>query len=150
MTEEVTPREMMEEVTEATTTEATTVVTTEEPTTTTTVQHIASDEDLCKWAIVDYESKTGVTPANAEITAKTEGQYEITLTNDTDSVLEVYVIDPRTGTGTNSNNEEINLPQTGNNSLTNMLIAIGAMMTTAFGFLAMKSSNVIRRKKNEK
>ncbi|MDE5738143.1 MAG: LPXTG cell wall anchor domain-containing protein, partial [Oscillospiraceae bacterium] len=152
---EVTTEEMTEEVTEVTTkaTEATTaatVVTTEEPTTTTTVQHIASDEDLCKWAIVDYESKTGVTPANAEITAKTEGQYEITLTNDTGSVLTVYVIDPRTGTGTNSNNEEVNLPQTGNNSLTNMLIAIGAMMTTAFGFLAVKSSNVIRRKKNEK
>ncbi|MDE7093999.1 MAG: LPXTG cell wall anchor domain-containing protein, partial [Oscillospiraceae bacterium] len=152
---EVTTEEMTEEVTEVTTkaTEATTaatVVTTEESTTTTTVQHIASDEDLCKWAIVDYESKTGVTPANAEITAKTEGQYEITLTNDTGSVLTVYVIDPRTGTGTNSNNEEVNLPQTGNNSLTNMLIAIGAMMTTAFGFLAVKSSNVIRRKKNEK
>ncbi|MDE6658355.1 MAG: LPXTG cell wall anchor domain-containing protein [Oscillospiraceae bacterium] len=161
MTEEVTEattEEMTEEVTEATTkateattTKATTVVTTEEPTTTTaTVQHIASDEDLCDWAINDYEDKTGITPANAEINQDADGQYEITLTDDTENVLDVYVIDPNTGVGTDSNHEEVNLPQTGNNSLTNILIALSGLMTTAFGFLAVKSSGMIRRKKEEK
>ncbi|MDE6088165.1 MAG: LPXTG cell wall anchor domain-containing protein [Oscillospiraceae bacterium] len=152
---EVTTEETTEEVTEVTTEETTeevTEVTTEETTeeTTTTIQHIASDEELCDWAINDYEDKTGVTPVNAEITEDPDGQYEITLTDQDDEVLDVYVIDPNTGIGTDSNHEEVNLPQTGNNSLTNMLIAFGSLMTTAFGFLAVKSSGVLRRKKNEK
>ena len=62
-----------------------TIETTEE----TTVTHIASDEDLCDWAIVDYEDKTGITAAEAEIT----------LTDQDDEVLDVYIIDPNTGKG---------------------------------------------------
>ncbi|MDE5769649.1 MAG: LPXTG cell wall anchor domain-containing protein, partial [Oscillospiraceae bacterium] len=131
------------------TTEATEAIT-EEETTTTTAQHIASDEDLCDWAMNDYEEKTGVAPANAEINEEPNGQYEITLTDEDEEILDVYVIDPNTGIGTDSHDEEVNLPQTGNNSLTNMLIALGSLMTTAFGFLAVKSSGVLRFKKNEK
>ncbi|MDE5754223.1 MAG: LPXTG cell wall anchor domain-containing protein, partial [Oscillospiraceae bacterium] len=143
---EVTTEETTEEVKEVTT-KATETITEE---TTTTAQHIASDEELCDWAINDYEDKTGVTPTNAEINEEADGQYEIILTDDAEKVLDVYVIDPNTGIGTDSNDEEVNLPQTGNNSLTNMLIALGSLMTTTFGFLAVKSSGVLRRKKNAK
>ncbi|MDE5883918.1 MAG: LPXTG cell wall anchor domain-containing protein, partial [Oscillospiraceae bacterium] len=129
-------------------TEATTIeqIVTEE-TTETAATHIASDEDLCDWAIVDYEDKTGVTAADAQITNEANGQYEITLTDQNDKVLDVYIIDPNTGTGVEVNhNEEVNLPQTGNNSLTNLLIAVGAFMMAGIGFYTVKASGVIRRK----
>ena len=43
--------------------------------------HVASDADLEKWAAKDYQGKTG-TAANAAITAKSDGQYEITLSDE--------------------------------------------------------------------
>ncbi|MDE5755091.1 MAG: LPXTG cell wall anchor domain-containing protein, partial [Oscillospiraceae bacterium] len=131
------------------TTEATTMEETEE-TTETTATHIASDEELCNWAIVDYEDKTGITAADAEITNAANGQYEITLTDQDDEVLDIYIIDPNTGTGVEVNNsEEVNLPQTGNNSLTNMMIAVGAFMMVGIGFYTVKISGVIRCKEDE-
>ena len=63
---------------------------------TTSVTNIA-DEDLCSWAINDYQKKTGVTPANAEITARSENACEITLTDENGNVLDVYTVDPKTG-----------------------------------------------------
>ena len=138
------------EATTSTNDTTTTTETIEEPTET-TVANIASDEELCNWAINDYKSKNkpkGI--VNASITKSTSNQYEITLTDDSENILDIYKINPVTGIGTNSNNEEINLPQTGNNSLKSLLITFGGLMTTAFGFLAVKSSGMIRRKKDEK
>ena len=63
-------------------TSATTITTA----TTTSVTNIA-DEDLCSWAINDYQKKTGVTPANAKITARSEEAREITLTDENGNVL---------------------------------------------------------------
>ncbi|MDE6707009.1 MAG: LPXTG cell wall anchor domain-containing protein [Oscillospiraceae bacterium] len=136
---------------ETTTTQATTIVTTVAPTepATTTTSHVASDEEFCDWAINDYQDKTGVTPANAELTEIEAGQYEIILTDDAGAVLDTYVIDPVTGVGTNSNNEEINLPQTGNNSMKNIQIAVGAFVFAGIGFYLIETSGIIRRKKNE-
>ena len=115
---------------------------------TTSVTNIA-DDDLCSWAINDYQKKTGVTPANAEITARSENAYEITLTDLNGNVLDVYIVDPKTGTGTDSSNAEVNLPQTGNNSMTNWLLCVGAAMFMAFGFGAVKASGVFKRKEDE-
>ena len=115
---------------------------------TTSVTNIA-DDDLCSWAINDYQKKTGVTPANAEITARSENAYEITLTDLNGNVLDVYIVDPKTGTGTDSSNVEVNLPQTGNNSMTNWLLCVGAAMFMAFGFGAVKASGVLKRKEDE-
>ena len=152
---EITTSNVVEITTEAVATEeavvsaeATTIkeIVTEE----TTATHIASDEDLCDWAIVDYEDKTGITVADAEITNEENGQYEITLTDQDDEVLDVYIIDPNTGTGVEVNhNEEVNLPQTGNNSLTNILIAVGAFMMVEIGFYTVKISGVIRHRGDE-
>ncbi len=108
-----------------------------------------ADEDLCGWAINDYQKKTGVTPANAEITARSEEACEITLTDENGNVLDVYTVDPKTGTGTDSSNAEVNLPQTGNNSMTNWPLCMGAALFMAFGFGAVKASGVRKRKENE-
>lgn len=129
-------------VPETTTTKATT-------STTATVKHIASDEDLCNWSVNDYNGKNDAAAASAEITERSNGQYEITLTDDSGDVLDVYEIDPETGIGTDLNNNEVNLPQTGNSSLTNLLIVLGAFMMTVFGFVAVRASAVFRRKENE-
>ena len=115
---------------------------------TTSVTNIA-DEDLCSWAINDYQKKAGIVPANAEITARSEEACEITLTDENGNVLDVYTIDPKTGTGTDSSNAEVNLPQTGNNSMTNWLLCVGAAMFMAFGFGAVKASGIFKRKEEE-
>lgn len=136
------------------TTTTSTTTTTKLTTTTTTTEanngHIASDEELRTWAITDYQDATGITAAKAEINENSEGLYEITLSDDSGSVLDVYVIDPDTGVGTNSANEEINLPQTGNNTMTNVLIALGALMFMVLGVYIIKISGIIRREENEK
>ena len=115
---------------------------------TTSVTNIA-DEDLCSWAINDYQKKTGIVPANAEITARSEEACEITLTDENGNVLDVYTVDPKTGTGTDSSNAEVNLPQTGSNSMTNWLLCVGAALFMAFGFGAVKASGILKRKEDE-
>lgn len=118
-------------------------------TTTTSVKHIASDEVLCDWSINNYNKENGIMPDSAEITEQADGNYQITLTDGSDNILDVYVINPKTGIGKDSDGNEVNLPQTGNNSLKNVLTAVGALMITAFGFCAVKLSDINRRKKNE-
>lgn len=127
------------------------VITTAASTTTTTAspQHIASDEKLCDWSKKNYNDKNGIMPDAANITETPDGKYQITLTDSSENVLDVYVIDPETGIGTDAEGNEVNLPQTGNNSLKNVLIAVGACMMTAFGFCALGYSGIIRRKKDE-
>ncbi|MDE5769925.1 MAG: LPXTG cell wall anchor domain-containing protein, partial [Oscillospiraceae bacterium] len=120
--------------------ETTATETTEEPTAT-TVTNIVSDEELCNWAINDYKFKNkpkGI--VNAVINKTATGQYEMTLTDDSENVLDIYVIDPVTGIGTDSNDEEVNLPQTGNNSLKDLLTVFGGFMAIGFGFFALKKS----------
>ncbi|MDE6784375.1 MAG: LPXTG cell wall anchor domain-containing protein, partial [Ruminococcus sp.] len=133
--------------TKATTTKATT---TKATTTAPNNGHVASDDELCKWAISDYQEATGVTAANAELFENSDGMYEIMLSDEEGTVLDTYTIDPDTGIGTNSANEEVNLPQTGNNSMRNILIALLAVMFIGLGLYITKASGVIRRKGYEK
>ncbi|MDE6020562.1 MAG: LPXTG cell wall anchor domain-containing protein [Ruminococcus sp.] len=74
----------------------------------------------------------------------------ITLTDDSGNVLDTYVIDPTTGIGTDVSDAEVNLPQTGNNSMKNVLIAFSAMTLMVIGAFAVKTSGIIYRKKDEK
>ena len=119
--------------------------TTTEPETPT---NIRSDEELCEWAINDYEQKTGITATKAEITAKGD-TYEITLTDDEGNVLDVYTIDPLTGVGTDTEGETVDLPQTGNNSMKNWLIVFGALILIGLGAVSIKTSRVSFRRKDE-
>ncbi len=146
-----------ETTTESTMQTTQTTLTTESATTATSLTTASSatsktniaDEDLCSWAINDYQKKTGVTPANAEITARSEDAYEITLTDENGNVLDIYTVDPKTGTGTDSSNAEVNLPQTGNNAMTNWIVFFGAVLFLGFGFGAVKASGVLKRKEEE-
>ena len=133
--------------TSTTTTSKTTTSTS--TTSTTTISHIASDEEICNWTINDYHSKTGITPEKAEINKILDEKYEIILTDNSGKVLDTYVIDPDTGTGTDSDNEEVDLPQTGNNSLKDIIIIICAFMTIVIGLCALKLSGIYNHKKDE-
>ncbi len=105
----------------------------------TTTIHIASDEELCEWAVKDYEEKTGVTPADAEIEYTADDTAVITLTDAEGNVLDVYTIDPITGTGTESEGEEVNLPQTGYSVVYNYIM-LAAAAIVLFGIFSMAKS----------
>ena len=101
------------------------------------------------YSCTPYNGKNESAAASAEITDKSNGQYQITLTDDSGDVLDVYEINPETGIGQDSNGNEVNLPQTGNNSLTNIMAVLGAFMMTVFGFVSVKFSGIFRRKENK-
>ena len=139
-------------MTTTTTSTTTTKTTTAKPVTTqattTTTKNIASDDELCEWSIKNYNDTNGIRPESAEITGTKDGSYEITLTDEDNNILDVYVINPETGVGTDSAGNEVNLPQTGKNSMKNVLLTTGAFIMTVTGLCAVKLSG-IRRKKHE-
>ena len=75
-----------------------------------------------------------------------DGNYLIIITDKSGSLLETYTIDPETGKGTNSNGEEVDLPQTGNNSLTLLLIMLGSLSLIGMGTAFIYASRKTRRK----
>jgi hypothetical protein len=77
-----------------------------------------------------------------------DGTYSIFLSDEKGNVLDVYTIDPSNGKGKNSAGEIVELPQTGNNSITNILITIVSFMLIILGFSAVKLSGFKRRRKN--
>ncbi len=111
--------------------------------------NIASDEELAQWAINDYQEKTGITAASAEIRTVSDEEYEIILKDADGNILDTYTIDPETGIGTNSSNEAVDLPQTGNFSTRSLLTAIGAVLMIAFGAAAIVCSGVLGRRKSD-
>lgn len=121
---------------ETSTTETTTIATT----------HIASDEELCDWAVKDYESKTGVTPAGSEIEYTSESTAVITLTDTEGNILDVYTIDPTTGTGTESDGGEVNLPQTGYSKWYHTSAALAGCATVIGGVMII-GSGVLKKKR---
>ena len=121
---------------ETSTTETTTIATT----------HIVSDEELCDWAVKDYEGKTGITPAGSEIEYTSEGTAVITLTDTDGNILDVYTIDPTTGTGTESDGGEVNLPQTGYSKWYHTVAAVAACMIGVGGTIVV-SSGVAKKKR---
>ena len=132
------------------------IVTTEPTTEITTTpsvndNHIASDDDLRNWAINDYKNKNknGQTNISAEITSKSNDTYEITLRDKDGNTVDVYTIDPVTGSGSNSANEDVDLPQTGSNSMKNWMILLGAFILIMCGWFSVRSSGFIRRKESE-
>lgn len=137
---------MTTSITTSTATTTSTTTTTAEAVTAATVSHIASDDDLCSWAINDYQSKTGVTASSTNLTVGADGMYVIALSDESGKLLDTYTIDPETGIGTDSANGEVNLPQTGNNSLNNILLVLGAFMMIGFGIFAVKTSGFNRRR----
>ena len=108
--------------------------------------NIATDEELLSWAASDYMTKNEKSVSVKTLNVSDEGKYEITLFDENDEVLDKYVIDPKTGTGVNSANEEVDLPQTGMNSIVEMLIVITSMLMIGIGLIAVMYS---RKKRDE-
>ena len=131
------------------TTSAVTSVTTTSAETTTTVDNIASDEELAMWAVNDYMDKNDTEVGDVDVKPASDGMYEITLKDKDNNVLETYIIDPKTGQGTNSANEPVDLPQTGNNSMTDLWLVFGALFMIGLGLAALKLSRRVYRKKDD-
>ena len=108
----------------------------------------AAINKLCHRAEKDFERKSDLIVATKECEV-VDNKCIITLKDIDENVLDVYTIDPKTGMGTNSVGEEVDLPQTGNNSMKNWLYAFGSMFMIGLGAIAVKSSGFIRRKKDE-
>ena len=78
------------------------------------------------------------------------GTVTVVLEDENGEALDAYTVDPETGIGERFSDEStVNLPQTGNNSMTNLLVALGAFLLTGFGCFALKQSGMLRRKKEE-
>ena len=139
--------------TEPSETITTTITTTELSETTTTTKilnNIVSDEELCEWAVNDYQEKNGITAENTKLTVNSDGMYEIELSDESGNALDTYIIDPITGIGTDSSNEEVNLPQTGNNSKHHIFVIFSAIMFIGIGLWMIQFSNFICIKRDEK
>ena len=136
--------------TSATSSNATTTATTSETITTTEEATISvTPYELSNWAENDYFKKTGVEPYTSTYTENADGTLTITLIDEAGAILDKYTVHPNTGIGFNSTGEEVNLPQTGNNSMKNWLIVFGALMLIGLGVVSVKTSRVSFRRKDE-
>ena len=118
-------------------------------------EHKYSDDQLMDMAMNDYKAKHGVRPDSASVVTVLdgvpvpEGEVVVILTDKNGSDLDYYTVNADTGIGTNSTFEPVNLPQTGNNSLKNLLLMLSALLMTAFGFAAVRQSGILRRREIE-
>lgn len=112
--------------------------------TTTNYKNI-TQEDFKDWAMKDYATKTGNTPAKAALLETADGNYAITLTDEDGEVLDVYTVNPETATGTNMANEVVSLPQTGYSDIYKIFVGLATLMTVSGVTLIVKT-----RKKTDK
>lgn len=136
--------------TEPTTTDTnvtTTLITTTDGSTTTTETEITvSFYELSNWAENDYYQKTGVEPYRSEYIENSNGTLTITLYDEQGDVLDIYTVHPKTGIGFNSDGDNVDLPQTGNNSLLPLLIVIGSLLMVLTGAYIISTSGALHRK----
>ena len=98
---------------------------------------IASDEKLCTMAVNDYQLKNNTENLKAVSEKDANENLVITILDDEENVVDTYTIDPATGKGTSASGDAVDLPQTGNNSLTDFLIAAAAFLMLGFGSAAL-------------
>ena len=106
--------------------------------TTTNYKNI-TQEDFKDWAMKDYATKTGNTPAKAALLETADGSYAITLTDEDGEVLDVYTVNPETATGTNMANEVVSLPQTGYSDIYKIFVGLATLMTVSGVTLIVKT-----------
>lgn len=139
--------------TETTSTEqtSTTSSTTTESTITTTDEQTVSVSpyEMSNWAKTDYFKKTGVEPYASTYTENDDGTLTITLLDEAGNVLDKYTVHPNTGIGFNSSGEAVDLPQTGINTTSHLLIMIGAFLMLGFGIIAIRLSGIGKRKRED-
>jgi LPXTG-motif cell wall-anchored protein len=85
-------------------------------------------------AKIDYEKKHGVA-VTPEAVQNADGGVTITLRDASGNVLDTYTLDCKTGIGKDAQGAEVNLPQTGNNSIGSLAAVSGAALTALTGAL---------------
>lgn len=120
-----------------------------DPTETTQPATEYTAEELRDMAIKDYEKRTGIHPASAEVFDNTHGVVTVVLKDEAGNILDTYTLDPATGSGINSINETVELPQTGYSAMKTVGAVAAAMALVLAGTAAVTRSYVIRRKENE-
>ena len=95
-------------------------------------------ERLYEMAEYDYFLKTGVSVCSYLDGMDSDGNLTIhLLDNETYEELQIYTVNIYTGVGVNLDNEEVNLPQTGNNSASALLMILLGCLLSAFGGAAL-------------
>ncbi|MCQ2469815.1 MAG: LPXTG cell wall anchor domain-containing protein [Ruminococcus sp.] len=102
------------------------------------------DAEINAWAVLsDYIEEQNIDKFNINVVPIVDGKPITTANPDVENTTTTTTTTTTDGTNTD-------LPQTGNNSVTNSLIAIAALMLTVAGAGAVHSSGILRRKENEK
>ncbi len=102
---------------------------------------------IAMWAKHDYESKTGVTPKDTDWLITEDGTLISTLLDENGKVLDVYIVEPVTATGTNRAGEICTLPQTGVTSMQNWLLLLAGICSSVCGLVLLKKSRIFDKQK---
>ncbi|MCQ2417845.1 MAG: LPXTG cell wall anchor domain-containing protein [Oscillospiraceae bacterium] len=102
-----------------------------------------NSETAANTAILEYAEKSNIERAAFNLVPCMNGKPMSTANPDVENTTTTTTTTTIDGTNTD-------LPQTGNNSVTNILIAIAALMLTAAGAGAVNSSGILRRKEDDK
>lgn len=105
-----------------------------------------SFDELCEMASKDYEKRTGIKPDSVNARLSADGKVIIELTDEDHNPLDTYTVDPVSGKGTNSADEKIDLPQTGNNAPASAAMAAAAVLLMMTGAVLTGKSGIFRRK----
>ena len=100
------------------------------------------------YAKADYKSKTGKDATETVLKDNCDGTFSIILSDDKGNVLDTYTIDPATGKGKDSKGNNVDLPQTGINSMKKVAAAAVAVSFMTIGAGLVYVSGVGRKKKD--
>ena len=102
------------------------------------------DAEINAWAVLsDYIEEQNIDKFNINVVPIVDGKPITTANPDVENTT--------TTTNTTTTVEtNADLPQTGNNSMTNILLSVAALLLTAAGAGIVYSSSILRRKENEK
>ena len=102
------------------------------------------DAEMNAWSVLrDYIEEKNIDKYNINVVPIVDGIPITTATADVENTTTTTTTTTTDGTNTD-------LPQTGNNSVTNILISLAALLLTAAGAGIVYSSRILRRKEDEK
>ena len=116
--------------------------------TTQTESYFAPVGQMGDYAKADYKSKTGKDATETVLKDNCDGTFSIILSDDKGNVLDTYTIDPATGKGKDSKGNNVDLPQTGINSMKKVAAAAVAVSFMTIGAGLVYVSGVGRKKKD--
>ncbi len=102
-----------------------------------------NSETAANTAILEYAEKNNIERTAFNLVPCVDGKPITTVNSDAENTT-------TTTTTTTTDEKNADLPQTGNNSVTNILISVAALLLTAAGAGAVYSSGILRRKEDEK